>query len=438
MAESGEASSSNDGREQERLLPIANVGRIMKQILPPNAKISKEAKETMQECVSEFIGFVTGEASEKCRKERRKTVNGDDICWAMATLGFDDYAAPLKRYLERYREIEVDRANQNKASNSEDNLEDNLLLYTNHKPQRDSGTTRNSESAIPISAVLQLSMAGGAAVKNLTTFDEAWPILQEEAINKLVNNFQLEGPLNRQIFTSEDFMRLYTTVYNVASPNILSPEVDKLYNQYKRTFEDYISSKILPSLRGKESNNLLNELSRGWKNHKTMLYWLSRFFYYLERYYIQVKGLPSLVETSHSIFYNKVYGEIKDQVIDAIASLIERDREGEQADLSLAKQVLSIFEEIGGDALKNYEKDIEVAMVEASAEFYSKKALDWMATLSYEDYMLKVEQCLEVEKSRASEYLKLTNKNKVLEVVRHELLNVHASKLEEKRASSCM
>ncbi|PKA58453.1 Nuclear transcription factor Y subunit B-5 [Apostasia shenzhenica] len=97
-------------KEQDRLLPIANVGRIMKQILPPNAKISKEAKETMQECVSEFISFVTGEASDRCRKEKRKTVNGDDICWALAALGFDDYVEPMKRYLLKYREVEGDRA----------------------------------------------------------------------------------------------------------------------------------------------------------------------------------------------------------------------------------------------------------------------------------------------------------------------------------------
>ena len=122
--------SSQDGliKEQDRLLPIANVGRIMKQILPPNAKISKEAKETMQECVSEFISFVTGEASDKCHKEKRKTVNGDDICWALATLGFDDYAEPLKRYLHKYRELEGEKANQNKANSGNNDVE-NIETY---------------------------------------------------------------------------------------------------------------------------------------------------------------------------------------------------------------------------------------------------------------------------------------------------------------------
>jgi len=37
------------------------VARIMKTALPDNAKIAKEAKECMQECVSEFISFITSE-----------------------------------------------------------------------------------------------------------------------------------------------------------------------------------------------------------------------------------------------------------------------------------------------------------------------------------------------------------------------------------------
>lgn len=44
-------------------------------------------------------------ASDKCQKEKRKTINGDDLLWAMATLGFEDYIDPLKSYLTRYREV---------------------------------------------------------------------------------------------------------------------------------------------------------------------------------------------------------------------------------------------------------------------------------------------------------------------------------------------
>ncbi|KAF1824074.1 uncharacterized protein K489DRAFT_172991 [Dissoconium aciculare CBS 342.82] len=91
-------------KEQDRWLPIANVARIMKGALPENAKIAKEAKECMQECVSEFISFITSEASEKCQQEKRKTVNGEDILFAMTSLGFENYGEALKIYLARYRE----------------------------------------------------------------------------------------------------------------------------------------------------------------------------------------------------------------------------------------------------------------------------------------------------------------------------------------------
>ncbi|KAJ7960244.1 Nuclear transcription factor Y subunit B [Quillaja saponaria] len=98
-------------KEQDRFLPIANVSRIMKKALPANGKVSKDAKETVQECVSEFISFITGEASDKCQREKRKTINGDDLLWAMTTLGFEEYVEPLKIYLQKYRELEGEKVN---------------------------------------------------------------------------------------------------------------------------------------------------------------------------------------------------------------------------------------------------------------------------------------------------------------------------------------
>ncbi|XP_041020542.1 nuclear transcription factor Y subunit B-4-like [Juglans microcarpa x Juglans regia] len=118
--------------EQERLLPIANVGRIMKQILPATAKISKKAKQTLQECSTEFISFVTAEASDKCHKENRKTVNGDDICWALSTLGFDNYSEAMVRYLNKYREAERQKPDLNKAGSSNPDQDKQQLEESNN------------------------------------------------------------------------------------------------------------------------------------------------------------------------------------------------------------------------------------------------------------------------------------------------------------------
>ncbi|GJS61067.1 nuclear transcription factor Y subunit B-1-like protein [Tanacetum coccineum] len=130
-------------REQDRFLPIANISRIMKKALPTNGKIAKDAKDTVQECVSEFISFITSEASDKCQKEKRKTINGDDLLWAMATLGFEDYIDPLKAYLSRYREGDSkgsarggdgsgkkDTIDTQLAPNAQDLLVFYLLLFT--------------------------------------------------------------------------------------------------------------------------------------------------------------------------------------------------------------------------------------------------------------------------------------------------------------------
>jgi nuclear transcription Y subunit beta len=115
----------SDGYPDANIRNFAPVARIMKTALPDNAKIAKEAKECMQECVSEFISFITSEgttcgelsceffactnllflASEKCHQEKRKTVNGEDILFAMTSLGFENYAEALKIYLSKYREV---------------------------------------------------------------------------------------------------------------------------------------------------------------------------------------------------------------------------------------------------------------------------------------------------------------------------------------------
>ena len=123
---SAQSPAGGEGREQDRLLPVANIQRIMRRLLPADEKISKDAKEVLQESLSrrgvreadaidarrrrrvrrsEFVCFVTEEAAGRCAEEKRKTINGDDLIFALQNLGFEEYVPPLQSYLAQYRRV---------------------------------------------------------------------------------------------------------------------------------------------------------------------------------------------------------------------------------------------------------------------------------------------------------------------------------------------
>lgn len=77
----------------------------MKQALPDNAKISKDAKEIIQECVSEFISFITSEACTKCIGEKRKTISGEDVLHSLNILGYEKYMEALNLYNSKYKTV---------------------------------------------------------------------------------------------------------------------------------------------------------------------------------------------------------------------------------------------------------------------------------------------------------------------------------------------
>ncbi|KAH1231986.1 Cullin-1 [Glycine max] len=194
---------------------------------------------------------------------------------------------------------------------------------------------------------------------------------------------------------------------------------------------------VLPSLREKHDEFMLRELVKRWANHKIMVRWLSRFFHYLDRYFIARRSLPPLNEVGLTCFRDLVYKELNGKVRDAVISLIDQEREGEQIDRALLKNVLDIFVEIGMGQMDHYENDFEAAMLKDTSAYYSRKASNWILEDSCPDYMLKAEECLKREKDRVAHYLHSSSEPKLLEKVQHELLSVYANQLLEKEHSGC-
>ncbi|KAB1214022.1 Cullin-1 [Morella rubra] len=256
--------------------------------------------------------------------------------------------------------------------------------------------------------------------------EEGWEIIQK-GITKLKNILD-QGLMPQRQYSSEEYMMLYTTIFNMTTQKPPHSYFRQLYRKYGESFEEYITSTVLPLIREKHDDEfMLRELVKRWANHKVMVRWLSHFFFSVEQRVVSHNldirrnvvlrrpSLPSLTEVGLTCFRDLVYQELNGKVRDAVISLIDQEREGEQIDQALLKNVLDIFVEIGMGQMDHYENDFEAAMLEDTAAYYSRKASVWILEDSCPDYKNKAEECLKREKERVSHYLHSSTEPKLLE-----------------------
>ncbi|XP_057964979.1 cullin-1 [Malania oleifera] len=263
--------------------------------------------------------------------------------------------------------------------------------------------------------------------------EQGWEHMQK-GITKLKNI--LEG-LPEPQFNSEDYMMLYTTIYNMCTQKAPHDYSQQLYDKYREAFEEYLVAMVLPSLKEKHDEYMLRELVNRWANHKVMVRWLSRFFHYLDRYFVARRSLPVLKEVGLACFRDLVYRILNGKAKDAVIALIDEERMGGQIDRALLKNVLDVYVEIGMGQMECYENDFELDMLKDTAAYYSRKASNWIEEDSCPEYMIKAEECLKKERDRVSHYLHSSTEQKLVETVQNELLVAHATLLLEKEHSGC-
>ncbi|GJN05257.1 hypothetical protein PR202_ga22871 [Eleusine coracana subsp. coracana] len=239
-------------------------------------------------------------------------------------------------------------------------------------------------------------------------------------------------------FKSEEYINLYTTVYNMCTQKPPHDYSQQLYEKYQEAFDEYIRNTILPPLKEKHGQFLLRELVHRWKNHKVMVRWLSRFFHYLDRYFISRRSLTPLKEAGWNRFKEGVFNELKETVTGVVIGMVDDERDGQIIDRTILKNVLDMYVELGGsDMLKLYEEDFEVAFLESTADYYSRKAQTWILEDTCPEYMIKAEEYLQKETDRIGNYLHSSTKDKLMKVAQRELLTKHLDQILRKENSGC-
>ncbi|CAL5183155.1 unnamed protein product [Lathyrus oleraceus] len=167
----------------------------------------------------------------------------------------------------------------------------------------------------------------------ITSFQNRWEPLHKGII-KLFNIIEGSEPN----FTPGERINLYTIVYSMCNYN----HHRELSNKYREICEEYIISKVLPSLREKKDDLLLRELLKRWSDYKVMTRHLSFIFNYLDRY-IQRFMCSSLEEFNFSSFNHGVYETMNKEIMDAIFSVIDRKLAGEMIDQTFVINTLDFY-----------------------------------------------------------------------------------------------
>ncbi|OIR57298.1 MAG: TATA binding protein-associated phosphoprotein [Amphiamblys sp. WSBS2006] len=80
-------------------LPRSAIDRVLQEVLPPNMCCTKDTKNLLIECSTEFISIVSAQANELCERDSRKTVTPEHILQALGDLGFESY---IQEVTEKY------------------------------------------------------------------------------------------------------------------------------------------------------------------------------------------------------------------------------------------------------------------------------------------------------------------------------------------------
>ncbi|XP_019877337.1 DNA polymerase epsilon subunit 3 [Aethina tumida] len=103
-------------------LPNSSVQKIIKEAIPDNVNVGKDARSALSRAASVFILYVTSQASKEAQKVNRKSLLGQDVITALEELEFEDFVEPLQELLKEFKDTKKKPA---KAKKPEEETEEN-------------------------------------------------------------------------------------------------------------------------------------------------------------------------------------------------------------------------------------------------------------------------------------------------------------------------
>jgi hypothetical protein len=188
--------------------------------------------------------------------------------------------------------------------------------------------------------------------------------------------------------------------------------------------EQLLNTHIVSAITKCEDKELLSELRRYWISFNLVLKWVKEFFGYLDRYFIRIRGSPSLIEKAMEIFKVTVFDLIKKKVTNEILEEIKKNRKGAVIDKETLKDIISIYTKIseGKDKVNSYESDLEVFYLNDLKDYFALKAIEYEKIYRIEEFIKEASDCLKAEGDLIFHCMQIKTKDKMKDLFNNLIL----------------
>jgi len=254
-------------------------------------------------------------------------------------------------------------------------------------------------------------------------------------------------------FGCKGYSSLYTISYRMCSHAGNMDWSNQLYERYGTTIKDFLRSHVLSSLTDQHDEYLLQAFRLAWSNHKVMVKWMYRLFMHLDRGLVQNNNLSTLTSVGLKLFCEEIFNSTCSRLQAATVKLINRERNGEDVDQEMLKDIVEVFlvmgvaasnrtltkvEDAGEPKIQDvqvYELQLEAALLSATREYYQIRGQEWLEGDSVPGYLVKAEHALEEESRRSRRYFHPNTEAKIILALEEELLMKHRDNLLTRESS---
>ncbi|TYJ58869.1 hypothetical protein B9479_000301 [Cryptococcus floricola] len=90
-------------------LPKATVLKIIQELLPDEISASKEAKDVIFDCCTEWIKLISTQSNMVCEASSKKTISPEHVVEALKQLGFEDFVEQVEVSNADFKQAQKER-----------------------------------------------------------------------------------------------------------------------------------------------------------------------------------------------------------------------------------------------------------------------------------------------------------------------------------------